>query len=186
MARKQDEEPRASEPNERGKSAQPPNAAEALPPQAPQRKPGKRSRKAVKGARKDPHGQKEEVLASEAAAKKPAQPEKPAETRTAGPIKPGLRKRVRLAEALRREGLDERAVAESYVIVVEKLRNGNAAAAAAQKALVDVLKECSRILEPPRATGAGAGDMPAVVNLYHNVPRPVRDLRREHGEAEPV
>ena len=186
MARKQDEEPRVSEPNERGKSAQPPNAAEALPPQVPQRKRGKGSREAVRGARKSPASQKEGVLASEAAAKKSAQPAKPAETRTAGPIRPGLRKRVRLAEALRREGLDERAVAESYVIVVEKLRSGNAAAASAQKALVDVLKECSRILEPPRATGAGAGDMPAVVNLYHNVPRPVRDLRRERGDAEPL
>jgi len=186
MARKKDDALRASEPNERGKSAQPPNAAEALPPQAPQRKRRKGSRKAVRGARKSPPSQKEGVLASEATAKNSAQPAKPADARNARPIRPGLRKRVRLAEALRCEGLDERAVAESYVIVVEKLRNGNAAAASAQKALVDVLKECSRILEPPRATGAGAGDMPAVVNLYHNVPRPVRDLRREREDAEPV
>jgi hypothetical protein len=40
--------------------------------------------------------------------------------------------------------------------------------------LVDVLKECSRILEPPKSVG-GASDVPAVVNLYHNVPRPVRE-----------
>jgi len=185
MARKQDEEPRASEPNERGKSAQPPNAAEALPPQAPQRKRGKGSREAVRGARMSPPSQKEGVLDSEATAKKSAQPSKPPDARKARPIRPGLRKRVRLAEALRLEGLDERKLAENYVVVIEKLRE-NVDAKSADKLLVDVLKECSRILEPPRATGAGAGDMPAVVNLYHNVPRPVRGLRRERGDAEPL
>ena len=90
---------------------------------------------------------------------------------------------MRLAEALRLEGLDERKLAKNYVMVIEKLGEGNGDAKSGDKLLVDVLKECSRILEPPRATGAGAGDMPAVVNLYHNVPRPVRDLRREHGDA---
>ena len=185
MAKEQEDKPRASEPNDRGKSAQPPNAAEALPPQAPQRKRRKGSREAVKGARKSLHGQKEGVFDSEATAKKPAQPAKPADARKARPLRPGLRKRVRLAEALRLEGLDERKLAENYVVVIEKLRE-NGDAKSVDKLLVDVLKECSRILEPPRAPGAGVGDMPAVVNLYHNVPRPVRDLRRERENAEPL
>lgn len=171
MARKQDEEPRASEPNERGKSAQPPNAAEALPPQAPQRKRGKRSRKSVR------EPQEEEPCAP---------PNKAAELGQAPAMRLTPRKRVRIAEALRLEGLDERKLAKNYVVVIEKLGKGNGDAKSGDKLLVDVLKECSRILEPPRATGAGAGDMPAVVNLYHNVPRPVRDLRRERGDAEPL
>lgn len=177
MAKQQEDKPRASEPNERGKSAQPPNAAEALPPQAPQRKRGKGSREAAKGARKSPAGQKEGVLDSSATAKKSA---------PAPAIRLTPRKRVRLAEALRLEGLDERKLAKNYVVVIEKLGEGNGDAKSGDKLLVDVLKECSRILEPPRTTGAGAGDMPAVVNLYHNVPRPVRDLRRERGDAEPL
>jgi hypothetical protein len=45
-----------------------------------------------------------------------------------------------------------------------------------------VLKECSRILEPPKSLGGGASDMPAVVNLYHNVPRPVREVRGEASQ----
>jgi hypothetical protein len=84
-------------------------------------------------------------------------------------------KRVRLAEALRSSGLDELTVAQNYVVVVEKLRDGSGGADGTQKMLVDVLKECSRILEPPKSLGGGASDMPAVVNLYHNVPRPVRE-----------
>ncbi len=88
-------------------------------------------------------------------------------------------KRVRLAEALRSSGLDELTVAQNYVVVVEKLRDGSGDANSAQKMLVDVLKECSRILEPPKAPGGGASEVPAVVNLYHNVPRPVRDVQRD-------
>jgi len=90
-------------------------------------------------------------------------------------------KRVRLAEALRSSGLDELTVAQNYV-VVEKLRDGSGGTDGTQKMLVDVLKECSRILEPPKAVG-GASDVPAVVNLYHNVPRPVREGRGEAVEA---
>jgi len=86
-------------------------------------------------------------------------------------------KRVRLAEALRSSGLDELTVAQNYV-VVEKLRDGSGGTDGTQKMLVDVLKECSRILEPPKSVG-GASEAPAVVNLYHNVPRPVRDLQRD-------
>jgi hypothetical protein len=88
-------------------------------------------------------------------------------------------KKVRLAEALRSSGLDELTVAQNYVVVVEKLRGGAAGVDGTQKMLVDVLKECSRILEPPKSPGGGASDVPAVVNLYHNVPRPVRDLQRD-------
>jgi hypothetical protein len=96
-------------------------------------------------------------------------------------------KRVRLAEALRSSGLDELTVAQNYVVVVEKLRDEPGGTDGTRKMLVDVLKECSRILEPPKSVG-GASDVPAVVNLYHNVPRPVREGRgdasqvREEGE----
>ena len=91
---------------------------------------------------------------------------------------------MRLGEAFRREGLDERAVAQTWVVVVERLRGGKKISGeGVDKLLVDVLKECDRILEGPRATGAGAVEAPAVVNLYHNVPRPERNLR-SGGEAD--
>jgi len=113
----------------------------------------------------------------------PVFPVAPAGTVAASPAAPAIQgtpvKKVRLAEALRSSGLDELTVAQNYVVVVEKLRGGAAGVDGTQKMLVDVLKECSRILEPPKSPGGGASDVPTVVNLYHNVPRPVRDLQRD-------
>ena len=161
MGKKQKEKRPAGKQSDGEPSAPPPNAAEGSPPSAPAQQRGKGKR---------------------GASKKPAQAKKNELSREVRPIEPGLRKRVRLAEAMRLEGLDERAVAETYVVVVEKLRNGTKDENGTQKALVDVLKECSRILEPPRGPGAGSGDVPAIVNLYHNVPRPMRDGQREHKD----
>jgi hypothetical protein len=91
------------------------------------------------------------------------------------PIRRHRRKRVRLGEAFRKVGLDEQTVAETYVGVVETLRN-NSTEDPVQKLLVDVLKECSRVLEPPRGASTGPSDQPSVVQLYHQVPRPEREL----------
>jgi hypothetical protein len=100
------------------------------------------------------------------------------------PLRANQRKKKRLAEALRAAGLDEGKVAEAYVLVVKKLRTGKSDENATLKLLVDVLKECCRILEPPGAQGSRASEGPAVVNLYHNVPRPVRGFRRGSADAE--
>ncbi|MGH9771000.1 MAG: hypothetical protein ACRD4Q_04780 [Candidatus Acidiferrales bacterium] len=92
------------------------------------------------------------------------------------------RKRVRLGDAMRKVGLDERAIAENYAGVVEKLTTGqNKPIAGAEKLLVDVLKECTRVLEPP--VRAGVGDAPVTVHLSHNVPRPLREAAIEAPHA---
>lgn len=92
------------------------------------------------------------------------------------------RKRVRLGDAMRKAGLDERAIAENYAGVVEKLTTGqNKPIAGAEKLLVDVLKECTRVLEPP--VRAGVGDAPVTVHLSHNVPRPLREAAIEAPHA---
>lgn len=85
-------------------------------------------------------------------------------------------KQLRLAEAMREEGLDESALARAYAELVQKLFNGEESSAS-DKLLVDLLKEMSRTLEPQGATGAAASsasDLPVVVQLLHEVPRPVR------------
>jgi hypothetical protein len=51
----------------------------------------------------------------------------------------------------------KRAVAETYVVVAEKLRDGQSGANSAQKALVRVLRQCKHILDPPRVPGVGRG-----------------------------
>jgi hypothetical protein len=82
---------------------------------------------------------------------------------------------VRLGDALRECGLDEHSVADSYVGVIEKLKDKTDKSGGVEKLLVDVLKECSRHLEPVRPTGGpGPGDVPVHVHLVHNVSRPER------------
>ncbi len=84
------------------------------------------------------------------------------------------RKRVRIGDALRRKGLDEWTIADGYVDVVGKLTRKSEKNDTVAKLLVDVLKECSRHLEPPRSADA-APDAPVIVKLVHAVSRPVRE-----------
>lgn len=98
------------------------------------------------------------------------------------PIKRRRRKRLRLGEAFRKAGLDEQTVAETYVIVVERLR-GKIRENTVQKLLVDVLKECSRVLDPPRNANAGTTDQPTIVELHHSIPRPAPDEFPEQEES---
>ena len=85
------------------------------------------------------------------------------------------RKRVPMSDALRKEGLDERMVAETYAGVVATLKEKTDKEGGVEKLLVDILKECTRYLEPTRPTDrSGTGDTPVTVQLIHAVPRPER------------
>ena len=91
---------------------------------------------------------------------------------SAPPLKKRFRrkkKRFAMGEALRASGVDERAVASAYAISVAK--EGDV-----EKLLIDILKECARHLEPPGSIipVSTGDDSPVVVQLVHNVPRPVR------------
>ena len=91
---------------------------------------------------------------------------------------------MRLGEAFRKVGLDERSAAETYVGVVEALRE-KTTQHTVRMLLVDVLKECSRVLDQPRGSDPGASDAPAIVELHHSVARPMHDLapERENNKA---
>jgi hypothetical protein len=99
-----------------------------------------------------------------------------ASSRKFKPIKRRRRKQVKLGEALRKAGLDEQTVAETYVGVVEVLRE-QTTREPGRKLLVDVLKECSRVLEPPRGPGANANELPTIVELHHEMSRPERERK---------
>ena len=87
-----------------------------------------------------------------------------------------LRKQERLGDAFRRIGLDENAIAAGYAAALAKLQRGNADDSV-EKSLLDVLKECARILEPPRPADRSASiDVNTVVQLVHKVDRPMRRL----------
>ena len=87
------------------------------------------------------------------------------------------RKRVRIGDALRRRGLDEWTIADGYVDVVGKLTRKSDSNDSVEKLFVDVLKECSRHLEPPHSADA-APDAPVIVKLVHTVSRPKREPAR--------
>jgi hypothetical protein len=95
------------------------------------------------------------------------------------------RRPVRLAEAMRNTGLDEHAVAAGYADVLAKLQQGDVNDTV-EKSLLDVLKECARILDPPRpADRAASIDVNTVVQLVHKVDRPTRPLPQRLQAAEP-
>src|SRR5579862_5611733 len=99
----------------------------------------------------------------------------PAAAITAQPISSALPPRIRIGDAMRRSGLDEYKVARTFAVVVDKLSDGKTAkdAGGVQKLLVDVLKECSRHLDPPQSERT-APAAPAQIIMLHNVPRPFR------------
>ena len=81
-------------------------------------------------------------------------------------------KSLKIEEALRQEGIDESKVAQGYASLHEKL--GDSADKGDLKLFFDVLKEHSRVLEPPRPADRGGASENVTVVLRHNVPRPER------------
>ncbi|MGD1210704.1 MAG: hypothetical protein ABR973_05025 [Candidatus Acidiferrales bacterium] len=80
-----------------------------------------------------------------------------------------------MGEALRRQGLDEHAVAGNWVHVVNRLTGNEPGDGGVEKLLVDVLKECSRQLDAEAAQASErSADAPVIVQLVHKVDRPMR------------
>ena len=96
-----------------------------------------------------------------------------ATTTGARPVSAAPPPRIRIGDAMRRSGLDEYKVARTFAGVVDKLSDGTKDTGGVQKLLVDVLKECSRHLDPPQSERA-APAAPVHITMVHNVPRPVR------------
>jgi hypothetical protein len=96
-----------------------------------------------------------------------------ATTITARAISAAPPPRIRIGDAMRRTGLDEYKVARTFAGVLDKLSDGNKDTGGVQKLLVDVLKECSRHLDPPQSERA-APAAPVHITMVHNVPRPFR------------
>jgi len=97
----------------------------------------------------------------------------PENGRTAQPISTAPPPRIRIGDAMRRSGLDEYKVARTFAGVVDKLSDGTKDTGGVQKLLVDVLKECSRHLDPPQSERT-APAAPVQITMVHNVPRPFR------------
>jgi hypothetical protein len=89
------------------------------------------------------------------------------------------RRRVKLPEAMREIGVDEPALAETLAQLLWKRRNDKSEATAGianDKLVMDLVKECARMLEVLKSVGNdSASDAPAILRLTHNIPRPVRE-----------
>jgi hypothetical protein len=84
------------------------------------------------------------------------------------------RKRIRIGEALRQQGIDEHSVAEGYADVMDKLK-GKPEDDKADRLLVDVLKQCSKLLDQENGPTKPQSDATAVpVVVLHNMLRPQR------------
>ena len=83
------------------------------------------------------------------------------------------RYRMRLAEALRKQGIDEHKLAEIYADVMGKLKD-KSEDRGVEKLLLDVLKECSRILEEESRPAKSEARIASIPIVVHNVPRPER------------
>lgn len=89
------------------------------------------------------------------------------------------RKRVRIGEALRKIGFDEYAIAQNYADTAKRLKAKPDKSGNIEKLLIDVLKECSRLIEPvrpaePSSNNSRVAGAAIHVHLVHNVPRPAR------------
>ncbi|MGC2733384.1 MAG: hypothetical protein WA212_05760 [Candidatus Acidiferrales bacterium] len=92
---------------------------------------------------------------------------------------PELRqRRVKLAEAAREIGLDEATVAETLLEILMRRRKPASSKSpdiAADKFLLDVVKESVRILDGAKAAASEtAEELPTIFRLTHHIPRPVR------------
>jgi hypothetical protein len=87
------------------------------------------------------------------------------------------RKGVKIGDALRCEGLDERDVAQKLREVIERHTSNGKPDAASDKLLAEMLMNCFRYLDeaPPRTAAKPAGKVPA--RLLHDIPRPQRAAR---------
>jgi hypothetical protein len=92
------------------------------------------------------------------------------------------RRRVNLAEATREKGLDRDVLVETLMEVLTRRRQDKSTGAAGianDKLLLEVVRECARMVEAARTADAEAGEaarsVGSVLRLMHNIPRPDRD-----------
>src|SRR5215469_6545281 len=117
--------------------------------------------------KRNPRGRKQKATGERSITRTSQAPALPVQAQpqsSAARKKVPTRKRVRIGDALRRRGLDEWTIAEGYVDVVGKLSRKSDANDSVEKLFVDVLKECSRHLEPPHSAD-DAPDAPVIVRL---------------------
>lgn len=84
------------------------------------------------------------------------------------------RKPIRISDALRKEGLDEREIAKMLRLIIERQLPGEQSEEADDKFMAELLMSCFRYFEEGGPRPAAAAKLTKPVRLLHNVPRPKR------------
>lgn len=92
---------------------------------------------------------------------------------------PKPKRRVKMCDALRGEGLDEVAMAKQYKVLLGRPYKKEETPDA--KLALDIVRDCVKILEPRAAEGIPAN---SVVQLVHNIPRPDRSGQSRQSDSE--
>jgi hypothetical protein len=115
------------------------------------------------------------VTTRKTSAKKKAPPKSAAAPAKAAVAPAGGARRVKLPDAMRAQGLDEPKIAGKFDGMIERLSKDKATASTADKMLLEVLKECGKLLGAyPAARGADTDAIP--VEMMHCIARPVRPV----------
>lgn len=122
-------------------------------------------------ARPKEHVDVKKQVSSKAATQNPAEEPKPAQE-SARRETPAGDKNLKLADALREEGIGVRKLAQGFATLHDKL--GRSDDKGDLKLFFDVLKDNHRTLEPPGPPDRNSADENVTVVLKHNVPRPSR------------
>ena len=104
------------------------------------------------------------------------------QTATKTRFTPAARPRMSLRQAMRAQGLDEHKISKTLKRQVNRLQRlvpKKTLNAAKEKLLLEVLKECVKIMEP--VSRANAAQDSTAFQLVHDIPRPPRDSAVHNG-----
>ncbi len=88
-------------------------------------------------------------------------------------------RRVKMGDAMRGLGLDELKLAETFSSLLDRVDKPKK-----EKMLLEVLRECGKLLEVyPSASRSAGGSDPVPVQLVHSVPRPERPAAATADQA---
>lgn len=93
-------------------------------------------------------------------------------------------KPIRISEALRKEGLDEREIAKMLRLIIERQLPHETSEEADDKFMAELLMSCFRYFEDSGARPAGTGKLTKPVKLLHNVPRPRRNKKSKKKKTK--
>lgn len=86
-------------------------------------------------------------------------------------------KPVRISDALRKEGLDEREIAKMLRLIIERQLPGEESEEPDDKFMAELLMSCFRYFEEGNARPIGTAKLTRPVKLLHHVPRPKRSKK---------